>query len=593
VSSLKRLIAEIHRRSLWQVLMIYVGAAWACFELIDAVTDRLGLPAWLPGLAIVLFLLALPIVLATAFVRDDGALAVEGATAPKRVEASEPRGDASYARRATVRRRAITWRNAGLGFVVALAVWGVVATGWWVAYGRAPVAAERKSVAVLPFTNMSADPANEYFSDGMTDDIITHLSSIADLKVISRTSTMKYKNTEKSLREIGAELGVAAILEGGVQRTGDRVRINAQLIDAEKDEHLWADQYDRELTDVFAIQTDIARQIVEALHSTLTSAEREQLERQATANLDAYDVYMQGRFLWNRRTNPDMQRAILLFEQAIALDSFYAAAYAGLADTYATLYSWDVLPWEAAIPPAEQALQRALELDPLLGEARATLANVLELRRDWIPAENEFVRALDLAPGYATAHHWYALMLAKLGRFDEALAEIRVAAELDPLSRIISTNIGWIHYLARDYQAAIDQFEATLASEPNFAYAHTLLGEAYAQLGRYPEAIASMRRSFELEPWPNTQVRLASVYAKSGETTQAPQVVEEQKGIADPMLIAQLFVATGEHERAFEWLQRAVDQRSPFLNELRVEPRYDPIRSDSRFADLLRKLDLE
>ena len=594
MSSLKWLISELHRRSLWQVLMIYVGAAWACFELIDTVTDRLGLPAWLPGLAIVLFLLALPVVVATAFVRESDDVAEGGGTPLHGMIEATPKPGVVYPQLAfNSRRRILTWRNAGLGFLIALAVWGVVATGWYAAYGRAPIATEeRKSIAVLPFANMSADPANEYFSDGITDDIITHLSRIAGLKVISRTSSTKYKNTEKSLREIGAELGVAAILEGGVQQVGERVRINAQLIDAEKDEHLWAKQYDRELTDVFAIQSEITRSIVGALHSTLTGAEREQLERQPAVDLGAYDLYMQGRFLWNQRTNQDMRRAIVLFEQAIERDSLYAAAYAGLADAYTTLYSWDTAPWEGTIPRAEQALERALELDPMLGEARATLANVLETRRYWIRAENEFVRALELAPGYATAHHWYALMLAKLGRFEEALAEIRVAAELDPLSRMIRTNIGWVHYLARDYPAAIAQLEATLASEPNFAYAHTLLGEAYAGLGMYPEAIAALERSVELEPWPNSQVRLAAVYARAGQTAEALRLVEENPG-ADATRTALVYVAAGDNERAFEALERAFETRSPFLNELRVEPRYEPIRSDARFGELLRRLDLE
>ena len=593
--SLKRLISELHRRSLWQVLMIYVGAAWACFELIDTVTDRLGLPAWLPGLAIVLFLLALPVVLATAFVResDEGG---EGGGTPLhgRIEATRPKPGVAYPQPTfNSRRRMLTWRNAGLGFLVALAVWGVVATGWYAAYGRAPIATEvRKSVAVLPFANMSADPANEYFSDGITDDIITHLSRITGLKVISRTSSTKYKNTEKSLREIGAELGVAAILEGGVQQVGERVRINAQLIDAEKDEHLWAEQYDRELTDVFAIQSEITRSIVEALHSTLTGAEREHLERRPTSDLAAYDLYMPGRFLWNRRTPQDMRRAIVLFAEAIELDSLYAAAYAGLADAYTTLYSWDLELWEGTIPRAQQALEQALELDPMLGEARATLANILETRHDWIDAENEFVRALELAPGYATGHHWYALMLAKLGRFEEALAEIRVAADLDPLSRMISTNVGWIHDLARDYQAAIEQLDATVQSEPNFAYAHTLLGESYAALEMYPEAITALERSVELDPWFNYWVALAMVLAQAGQIEEAQRIVEENP-LADATRIALVYIAAGDHERAFESLERAFETRSPFLNELRVEPRYDPIRSDARFGELLRRLDLE
>ncbi|UCC73831.1 MAG: tetratricopeptide repeat protein [Gemmatimonadota bacterium] len=590
MSRLKWLVLEVHRRSLWQVLLIYVGGAWACYELIDTISNRFALPDWLPALVVVLFLLGLPFVAATAFVREEVAPRVARTDVTPATEA-----EAAVARQAARRRRrSLTARNAGLSFMSALAVWGVVVTGWLVLGGGAGASAtESKSVAVLPFANMSGDPANEYFADGITDDVITHLSKVADLKVTSRTSSMRYKGTQESVREIASELGVASILEGGVQRVADRIRINAQLIDAQTDEHLWAEQYDRALIDIFAIQSDIAQQIVTALEATLTGSEEEQIARWPTDNLEAYDLYVQARFLWNRRTAQDLQRAIGLFEEVIALDSLYAAAYAGLADTYATLYSWDLMPWEEAIPAAERALQRALELDPLLGPARATLANVLETQRDWVAADSEFVRALDLAPGYATAHHWYALMLAKLGRFEEALAEVRRAAELDPLSRIISTNIGWLHYLARDYDAAIEQLETVVAGEPTFAYPWALLGEAYAAAGRYPEAIAAMRRSVELEGWPNTQLRLAYIYERAGQSAEAARLLDEHRANGDPIFVALVFVAAGDSERAVESLDQALDQQSPFLNELKVEPRYDPIRSDPRFEELLRRLRLE
>jgi TolB-like protein/Tfp pilus assembly protein PilF len=588
MSRLKRLIVEIHHRSLWQVLLIYVGAGWACFELIDAVTNRLGLPAWLPGLAIVLFLLALPIVLATAFVREES-VAAAPTESTQLTEAVSPR------RKAAARGRLSTWRNAALGFVVALAVWGVVATGWFVVSGRVPVTTvERKSVAVLPFANMSADPANEYFSDGITDDIITQLAKIADLTVISRTSVMQYKGTEKNVREIAEELGVTAILEGGVQRFGERVRINAQLINARSDAHLWAETYDRELTDVFTIQSDVAQRIATELQSTLTSVERERIQARPTGNVDAYDLYVQGRFLWNQRSGQGMLQAIDLFERAIELDSLYALAYAGLADTHTTLYSWAWISWEDASPWIDRASRRALELDPQLGEAHATRALFLEQQFDWVGAEFGFVRALELAPGYATGHHWYGLMLAKLGRFDEALAEIRRAAQLDPLSWIISTNLGWTYYFARDYKRAIDQLVRTVERQPDVStYPWLLLSEAYTQVGSYPEAIAAAHRAVELNPHATIQIRLAYAYQKAGQTAEAQRILDEHLENGDPTRVALVYAAAGDTERAFESLERAFDERSPFLYELKVDPRYDPIRSDPRFAELLRRLGLE
>jgi TolB-like protein/Flp pilus assembly protein TadD len=595
VSPLKQLIVEIHRRSIWQVLVIYVAGAWFSYEIIDAITDRLSLPAWLPVLAIILFLFGLPFVVATAFVREDAAPSLSPA------EATPPDADAAKAEietaavRQEVRRRhrLLTWRTAGFSFMAALALWGVVAAGLLLFQGGGSAASDgHKSVAVLPFSNMSGDPENEYFSDGITDDIITQLSKIADLKVISRTSVMQYKGTEKNLRQIGEELGVATILEGGVRKVGDRVRINAQLVNASSDAHLWAETYDRELTDIFAIQGDVAQQIASALRSTLTPDEQERLRRHPTDNLQAYELYIQGRFFWNRRTVQDIQRAIELFERATELDSTYALAYAGLADTYLTLYSWNWMPWADAYPQADRTLRRALELDPLLPEAHASRAVLLEQQLDRAGAEAEYLRAIELAPGYAPAHHWYALMLANLGRFDEARAEILAAAELDPLAPIIGTNVGQAFFLARDYDAAIAQLEATIESEPAFQYAWVLLGRAYAEVGRNTEAVAALRRAVELEEWPNILLRLAYVLERAGQSEEANRIVEENTH-GDRTRVALVYVAAGDAERAFEWLERAHADQSPFLHELKVEPGYDPIRSDPRFGELLRRMRLE
>lgn len=450
------------------------------------------------------------------------------------------------------------------------------------------------SIAVLPFANRGGGEETAPFVDGIHDDILTQLSKIGELKVISRTSVMKYRETDKSVADIADELGVATLLEGGVQRSGDRVRVTVQLIDARTDDHLWAESYDEELTaaGVFAIQTDLARKIAGALQATLSPEVNERLATRPTESLEAYDLYAAGRYQWNQRSAEGMFGSIELFQRAISIDSTYAMAYAGLADSYTTLFSWGFIAWEDAASQIDAALQRALALDPLLGEAHATRGTLLQNQRAWEEAEREFLHALDLSPGYGTAHHWYALHLAKLGRFDEALSEIRRAAELDPLSPIISTNVGWLHYLARDYEASAKRLEGTIERHPDFYYAHLLLGSTYAEQGRIPEALAATRRGTDLAALPGVDLWLARVDALAGRSDEALRMIEERPR-GDPTRIALVFLALDEDEQALEVLEQAFEVRSPFLNELSVDPRYDPIRSDPRFEAMLRRLGLE
>jgi serine/threonine-protein kinase len=494
--------------------------------------------------------------------------------------------------RVTGRRRWIGPTLAAAAIVAALAVWqGPDRSSAPGLEGPSRLS----SIAVLPFVNRGVGEETAVFVDGVHDDILTQLSKIDDMKLISRTSVMRYRDSEKSIREIGEELGVATVLEGGVQRSGDRVRVTVQLIDARTDDHLWAETYDEELTadNIFAIQTDVARRIAEALQLRLAPGVSERLESPATTDLEAYDLYSQGRFLWNRRTAGDMVAAIELYQRAIAQDSSYALAYTGLADAFITLFSWDFVTWQEVFPQIGAALQRALQLDPLQGESHASRGVFLEYQYNWAGAEREFRRALELAPGYATAHHWYALMLAQTGRFDEALAEIERAAELDPLSPVIATNLGWIHYFARQYEPAIAQLREIIEREPTFTYPMFLLAEAYANLGRCEEANALAGHLAELEPFPSTQIRVAYVYRVCGRTAEAERLVEEHQERADPTRVALVYVAGGDADRAFEWLRRAEETRSAFLTELKVEPRYDSIRGDPRYAELVESLGLE
>ncbi len=445
-----------------------------------------------------------------------------------------------------------------------------------------------KSVAVLPFVSVGGGSEDEIFSDGITFDIINHLSKIADLKVISRTSVMQYKNTQLSLREIAAELGVATVLEGEVQRFDSLIRVNVQLVDAQTDRHIWAEQYNRELEDVFAVQSEVARKIALALQATMTEEVGERIARVPTGNLEAYNSYLLGRHWWNRRTAEGLEQAIGYFEDAILRDSTFVLAYAGLADTYA------LLPWygdwtsSAAYPRALAAAERAVELDGGSGEARTSLAIVtLWYEWDFLGAEAEFERAIELSPSYATAHGWYAASLTYQKRFDEAIARSRIALALDPLSAIIATNLGDNLYYARRYDEAIEQYVKTLDLHPEFLYGRRRLGQAYLQKQMYEEAEAELKKVSDLHPV------LAGTYTAQGRGEEARAVLEAAR---DASLESQLYarVGVGDIDGAFEVLGQAFETRAVWLLEYpALDPYFDGLRADPRFAQTLRRFGLE
>lgn len=448
--------------------------------------------------------------------------------------------------------------------------------------------ANRKSVAVLPFINVSGSSEDEIFSDGITFDIINHLSKIADLKVISRTSVMPYKGTEASLRQIAEELGVATVLEGEVQRRGDEIRINVQLIDADSDKPLWAEQYDRTFADVLAVQSDVARKIALALRATMTAEEGERIAQVPTRNLEAYNSYTLGRHWWNRRTADAIERAIAYFQDAVEKDSTFVGAYSGLADSYA------VLPWygewrsEETYPRALAAARRAVDLDPKSGEARASLAVIkLWYEWDWPAAEREFQRAIELNPSYGTAHQWYAALMTYTGRSDDAIETFRTALSLDPLSAIIGANLGDALYYARRYDEAIGQYLETLELYPDFWYAHRGLGLAYLQKAMYADAETALRQVAERHP------ALARVYAAQGRRDLADSILEAATAAS---LESQLYAyaGVGDIDRAFDILDRAYETRALWLLEYpRVDPYFDELRSDPRYTDFLCRIGLE
>ncbi len=461
MSRLKRLISEIHHRSLWQVLLIYVGGAWFCYELIDTVTDRLALPPWLPGLAIVLFLLALPVVVATAFVHDEGVASVAPA------EGTEVEATAHH--KARRRHRFLTWRNAGLSFLVALALWGVVAAGLLLVggYGAAP-ADERRSLAVLPFANLSPDPDDAYFADGIHDEIISQLGKIASLKVISRTSVMEYRDQTKNLRLIADQLGVTNILEGTVRRVGDRVRITTQLIDAQNDEHLWAETYDRDYADVLSVQAELAQTIASVLEAALTPQEVERIQAKPTDNPQAYEQYLRGSEYLNRSYQEnDLRIAAQMFSKAVQLDPDFAGAYARLSVANVTTYWHGYDPKEDRLAQAREAAEKAFQLDPDLPDAHLAMGYYHYYgQRDYEMALAEFSSALRLQPNNSDVLAATAYVQRRRGEWDLALNNLKKAFELDPRSPIKAQQVGSISRWMRDYGEAMHYYDLAISLSP-------------------------------------------------------------------------------------------------------------------------------
>jgi eukaryotic-like serine/threonine-protein kinase len=454
-----------------------------------------------------------------------------------------------------------------------------------------------KSIAVLPFENLSPDSDNAYFADGIQEEILTRLAGIADLKVISRTSTQPYQSKPRNLSQIAKQLGVANILEGSVQKAADQVRISVQLINAQTDAHLWADTYDRKLTDVFEVETDIAKTIAESLKAKLTRSERQAIAVRPTANPEAYELYLKGRFLWNKRTGADMRKAIDYFNHAIAKDPNYALAYAGLADCYDLLHEYSDLSPKESYPKAKAAAIKALELDDALGEAHTSLAySLINYDWDWRSAEREYQRAILLNPNYATAHQWYAECLSMLGRHSEAIAEIKKAHELDPLSLIINQGVGGKYLYARRYDEAMAQFHRTLELYPHFPPTHQRLGWCYAQKRMYDEAIAAMQRAVELSGNSTQMIAaLGYAYAAAGRKDTAQGIIAElerrsRESYVDNYFVATIFAALGEKDEAFALLNKACAERSYWMPWLNIDFQLDNLRSDSRFDALVQRV---
>jgi TolB-like protein/DNA-binding winged helix-turn-helix (wHTH) protein/Tfp pilus assembly protein PilF len=501
-----------------------------------------------------------------------------------------------------------SWRGPVVGFVSAVLV--AAALIFFNAWGLRNLffsGRSFRSLAVLPLANLTADAKQEYFADGMTEDLITQLSKLGDLKVISHTSVMQYKGTHKPLPEIARELNVDAVVEGAVQLSGNHVRITAQLVDGRTDQHIWADNYDRDLSDVLLLQSDVARDIAKQIDLRLTPQQQLRLAKDAhPVNPDAYQAYLLGRYYWNKRTADGLAQAGQYFQQAIQKDPNYALAYSGLSDYFAFLTligGPEVLPPNRAMIQAKAAAVKAVQLDDSSSEAHASMGHILH-NYDWDfeGAEREFKRAIELNPNYATAHHWYSHYLMQVGRTVESLAQARLAQELDPLSPFINNGLARQYYLSRQYDKAIAQCQVVLQMDSAYLPARTQLALAYEQKGMLTEAVSAMEQARKLAgektDLPMVHALLAHAYALAGRRANAQSELNVlmaigQKRYVPPSYVAVVYLALGDKNKAFDYLNKSYQDRSEQLLYLGVEPVVDPLRSDPRFDALLKQVGLK
>lgn len=455
-----------------------------------------------------------------------------------------------------------------------------------------------ESIAVMPFVNESGNADIEYLSDGMTETLISSLSQLPNLNVKARSSVFRYKGKETSPQTIGKELNVQAILNGRVSQRGDQLTLSLELIDAQTENVIWSEQYSRRQSDLVTLQSEIARDVSSKLKSKLSGADVAKVEKNYTANAEAYQLYLKGKFYWNKRTGESLKQAAELYRQAIEKDPNYALAYSGLAETYVLFSSYDVAPANDSMPQAKAAALRALEIDDSLAEAHTALGFYLfnyEWDRDG--SEKEFRRAIELKPNYATAHQWLGSDLSNVKRFDDSLVEYGRAEELDPLSPIIGTNLGDTLVYARRYDEAIAQYKRTLVRNPNFAYAHQALGWAYGMNGMYPEAIAETRTAIELRYGSSAKGYLGLWLAKSGKRDEAVKLLGELKqeaarGYVQGYTFALIYIGLGAKEEALNYLEKHMSSRAETANSYAVAPELDDLRSEPRFKEMLKRMNL-
>src|ERR1017187_6444253 len=580
----RNFFSELKRRNVYKVAVAYIVAGWALAQGIAQVLPVFDISNLVIRLIVLLIIIGLPIALVLAWMFE---LTPQGI---KRTATADAMPESAQ-------RKKHTWIYVvviGAGISIALFFLGRYTASRTTEDGRTGgPSLPQKSIAVLPFDNLSEEKGNAYFAEGIQDEILTRLAKVADLKVISRTSTQHFKSSPDNLPQIAKQLGVMNILEGSVQKSNDQVRVNVQLINAMTDAHLWADIYDRKLTDIFAVESDIAKTIADTLQAKLTGSEKVSIAKTPTANPEAYELYLKGRFFWNKRTGTDLRKAIEYFNQAITTDPKYALVYVGLADSYLLLSNYGAAAPKDSIPQAKDAVKRALELDADSGEAYASAGILSDNDFQFEHGITEFERAIQLSPNYATAHHWFGDgPLMALGRFDRGLAEGRRAVELDPLSLINNADLGWIYINARRYDEAIAQLRKTIEIDPRFYLARYYLGEALQLNGQLTEAIAEYRSAVELNDDPLALAFLGQAYARAGQREEAQKIRARLTEAAKSRYVSQysfalVLIGLGDKEGAIDALERAyhngegadicIIRVDPFMDDLRGHPRFDAL----------------
>jgi len=464
-----------------------------------------------------------------------------------------------------------------------------------------PVPSYKHSIAVLPFDDLSPQKDQEYFCDGLAEELINRLNNIESLRVPARTSAFSFKGKELDLQEIGNKLNVEMLLEGSVQKAGNKLRITVRLVKVADGYPLWSEKYERDEKDIFALQDEISLAIVDNMRIKLLGKEKANLVKRYTEDIEAYNLYLQGLFFWNRRTEEDLKKAINYFEQAIEVDHNYALAYAGLADSYSILPEYSNIPPKEVYPKAKELALKALEIDNTLAEAHVSLGLIKRCYDyDWVAAEREYKRAIELNPGYAIAHYNYAYNLMCRALFDEAIKEMKQAHDLDPLSLIINRNLGQVYYRARQYDQAIKTLKRTLEMDPNFSMAHFYLGSVYLQKGMYEKALAEFQKEKELSRgWGSRiEARIGIIYMKMGRREKTLEMLDDFLEKSKQMHVPQtsmaiLYFVLGENDQGFQWLDKGYEEYDNGLRLLKTEPIFDSVRSDPRFKTLLKKVGLE
>jgi TolB-like protein/Tfp pilus assembly protein PilF len=584
---IENFFSELKRRNVYKVAVAYAVVGWVIAQIATQIFPFLEIPNWVVRLVIVLIAIGFPIALMIAWAFE---ATPEGI---KRTEVAD-------AMPAAPGQRKHAWIYIVLiGVAISIALFLL---GRYTAASKAGANSSNelstKSIAVLPFDNLSRDPDNAFFAEGVQDEILTRLAKVADLKVIARTSTQKFKSAPENLPDIAKQLGALNILEGSVQKANDQVRVNVQLINALTNSHLWAEIYDRKLTDIFSVESDIAKTIADTLQAKLTGAEKQMMASQPTTDTTANDFYHKGRSLWEKRTGDNIPKAIGFYEQAIAHDPNYALAYAGMANAYVLLpFYTGTARRSDSYTKAKEAALKALQLDPKVAEAHAALGKLNFFQMDLAGSVREYQRAIELKPNYATAHQWLGNdSLVSYGRFDEAIAEGKRAVELDPLSPVINADLGVTLYLARRYDDAIGQLRKTLAIDPTFFYAHYNFGTALQLKGDLSAAIAEYEKAKQLTDDSYVIALLGAARGWAGDKNAAEQALKDLERATpnqdpDDYSRALLFLSLNNKEEALHSIERAVAIRDgSSLTWIKVDPFLDPLRGDPRFEALVQEV---